>query len=68
MPGADNDTVAEAAVTLALSLGYTHVDTAIGYANQAGIAKALKASTRPRSSYFVTVSPQAICRCFVIFG
>jgi len=49
-----NDTVAEAAVTLALSLGYTHIDTAIGYNNQLGIAKALKASSRPRDSYFVT--------------
>eukprot|EP01046_Picozoa_sp_COSAG06_P007445 COSAG06_NODE_364_length_16784_cov_21.917231_4_plen_410_part_00 len=49
-----NDTVAEAAVALALTLGYTHIDTAIGYDNQVGIAKALKASTRPRESYFVT--------------
>ena len=46
-------TVAEAAVALALSLGYTHIDTAIGYNNQLGIAKALKASPRPRDSYFV---------------
>ena len=29
-----NDTVAEAATSLALSLGYTHIDTAIGYGNQ----------------------------------
>ena len=49
-----NDTVAEAAVALALSLGYPHIDTAIGYGNQEGIARALKASGRPRSSYFIT--------------
>ena len=49
-----NDTVAEAAVALALSLGYTHIDTAIGYNNQLGIARALKASPRPRDSYFLT--------------
>eukprot|EP01051_Picozoa_sp_SAG22_P005259 SAG22_NODE_306_length_12671_cov_14.743239_11_plen_224_part_00 len=49
-----NDTVAEAAATLALSLGYTHIDTAIGYGNQAGIAKALAASPRKRESYFIT--------------
>ena len=49
-----NNSVAEAAVGLALSLGYTHIDTAIGYDNQEGIARALKASSRPRSSYFLT--------------
>jgi diketogulonate reductase-like aldo/keto reductase len=49
-----NDTIAEAAVSLALSLGYPHIDTAIGYNNQVGIARALKASKRPRSSYFIT--------------
>ena len=49
-----NSSRAGAAVTLALSLGYTHVDTAIGYDNQIGIAQALKASPRPRDSYFVT--------------
>ena len=49
-----NDTVAEAAVSLALSVGYNHIDTAIGYDNQVGIARALKATSRPRSSIFVT--------------
>merc|ERR1712166_1582995 len=33
---------------------YTHTDTAIGYKNQVGIGKALKASSRPRDSYFIT--------------
>ena len=49
-----NDTVAEAATTIALDLGYTHIDTALGYRNQAGIARALKASPRTRDSYFIT--------------
>jgi len=49
-----NDTVAGEATALALSLGYTHIDTAIGYKNQVGIGKALKASSRPRDSYFIT--------------
>jgi diketogulonate reductase-like aldo/keto reductase len=49
-----NDTVAGAATSLALSLGYTHIDTAIGYNNQVGIGKALKASPRERGSYFIT--------------
>ena len=38
----------------ALSLGYTHIDTAIGYKNQIGIGKAIKASGRARSSFFLT--------------
>lgn len=49
-----NDSVAGAATSLALSLGYTHIDTAIGYGNQVGIGKALKASSRARDSYFIT--------------
>lgn len=49
-----NDTRAGAATTLALSVGYTLIDTAIGYKNQVGIAAALKASSRPRDSYFIT--------------
>jgi len=49
-----NDTVAEAAVTAALDMGYTHIDTALGYDNQEGIARALKATSRPRDSYFIT--------------
>merc|ERR1712086_1230896 len=49
-----NDTVAGEATALALSLAYTHIDTAIGYKNQVGIGKALKASSRPRDSYFIT--------------
>ena len=49
-----NDSVAEQAVLAALKMGYTHIDTALGYANQQGIGKALKASGRARDSYFIT--------------
>jgi len=49
-----NSSRAEAAVALALSLGYTHIDTALGYGNQDGVGRALRASGRSRDSYFVT--------------
>lgn len=49
-----NSSVAEAAALAALNMGYTHIDTALGYGNQDGIARAIKASGRPRSSFFVT--------------
>lgn len=49
-----NDSVAYAAVKEALALGYEHIDTALGYDNQAGIARAMAESGRKRSSYFVT--------------
>ena len=53
-----NDTRAGAAVELALSLGYVHIDTAFDYQNSAGIGKALAAAKtkygRDRSSYFIT--------------
>lgn len=49
-----NDSVAEQAVTDALNLGYTHIDTALVYANQVGIGRALKATSRARDSYFIT--------------
>jgi diketogulonate reductase-like aldo/keto reductase len=49
-----NSTRAGAAVALALELGYTHIDTAWTYHNSKGIGVALKASKRPRSSYFIT--------------
>ena len=49
-----NDSVTEAAVLSALSMGYEHVDTAAGYANAAGVARALERSGRARASYFVT--------------
>ena len=49
-----NDSVTEAAVLSALSMGYEHIDTAAGYANAAGVSAALEKSGRARASYFVT--------------
>ena len=49
-----NSSVAEAAVLAALGMGYTHIDTALGYNNQEGVGRALAASLRTRKSYFVT--------------
>ena len=49
-----NDSVTEAAVLSALSMGYEHIDTAAGYANAEGVAAALEKSGRARASYFVT--------------
>jgi hypothetical protein len=49
-----NDSHAQAAVTTALALGYSHIDTAFIYGNAAGIGAALKASGRARESYFLT--------------
>jgi diketogulonate reductase-like aldo/keto reductase len=52
----DDDT-AEAAVKLALSVGYNHIDTANNYNNQAGVGKALAGVDR--SSYFLTTKVPA---------
>lgn len=49
-----NDSVAGDSVLKALQLGYSHIDTANAYGNQAGIGAALKASGRSRGSYFIT--------------
>mmetsp|Transcript_22295 Transcript_22295/g.26819 ORF Transcript_22295/g.26819 Transcript_22295/m.26819 type:complete len:328 (+) Transcript_22295:104-1087(+) len=50
-----NDTQAEAAVTLALSLGHRiNIDTADIYANQVGVGAAIKKSGLPRDAFFVT--------------
>ena len=49
-----NDSVAEGAVKTAFSLGYRHVDTALGYRNQVGVGRALAASGLEREQYFVT--------------
>lgn len=48
-----NDSVASAAVTEALKLGYTHIDTALGYKNQVGVGKAIAASGMGRRELFV---------------
>lgn len=49
-----NASTAFGAVTTAFSAGYRHVDTALGYANQEGVGRALKALALPRDEYFVT--------------
>jgi len=49
-----NSSVTADAVKTALSLGYTHIDTALGYKNAKGVAEALRGSKRPRSTYFIT--------------
>lgn len=49
-----NNSVAEAAVTEALKIGYRHIDTALGYKNQVGVGAALKKSGLKREQYFVT--------------
>lgn len=52
-----NSTVARAAVSEALRLGYTHIDTALGYNNQVGVGAAityaLGAGTITRKNLFV---------------
>jgi diketogulonate reductase-like aldo/keto reductase len=47
-----DDTQAEAAIKLALPLGFTHIDTAESYKNQKGVGKAIAGVDR--SSYFLT--------------
>ena len=49
-----NSSEAEAAIATAFSVGYRHVDTALGYANQVGVGHALKTLALPRDEYFVT--------------
>ena len=49
-----NSTVAKAAVLSALKLGYTHIDTALGYDNQDGVGEAIAASGVARDALFVT--------------
>jgi 2,5-diketo-D-gluconate reductase A len=48
------DDEAEQSTTFALEAGYRHIDTATGYANEAGIGKALAASELDRDSLFIT--------------
>lgn len=49
-----NDSVAAAAVTAALQVGFRHIDTALGYGNQVGVGAALKQSQLQREEFFVT--------------
>jgi 2,5-diketo-D-gluconate reductase A len=45
---------APAAIAAALEAGYRHIDTATGYANEAGIGKGLRTAGLPRESVFLT--------------
>ena len=38
----------------AFEVGYTHIDSAQGYQNEEGVGRAIKASSLPRESIFVT--------------
>ena len=49
-----NDTLAQASLATAFSMGYRHVDTAYGYENQVGVGKALAASGLPLNELFIT--------------
>ena len=49
----DGDAVVSA-VSSALELGYTHIDTAAAYGNEAGVGKAVRRSPGGRESVFVT--------------
>ena len=46
--------MAKAAALSALKLGYTHIDTALGYDNQDGVGEAIAASGVARDALFVT--------------
>lgn len=45
-------------VSQALELGYPHIDTAQGYANETEVGEGIVASRRPRSEIFVTTKVQ----------
>lgn len=48
-----NDTEAEGSVAAALKAGFTMIDTAYDYHNQAGVGRAVQGSGLPRSSLFI---------------
>jgi len=49
-----NSSQAYNASLMALKMGYTHIDTALGYDNQDGVARAIQDSGRARNSFFIT--------------
>jgi len=53
------DGVAPKAVQTALRVGYTHIDTARAYGNEAGVGQGLRAAGVPRDSIFVTTKVPA---------
>ena len=48
-----NSSLAQLAVSQALTLGYPLIDHALGYKNGEGVRRAMRGSSRARSSYFV---------------
>jgi 2,5-diketo-D-gluconate reductase A len=49
-----NDTTCYNACLTALKMGYTHIDTALGYLNQEAVGKAIVDSGRARDTFFLT--------------
>jgi len=49
-----NSSLAESVTQAALKIGYRHIDTALIYANQVGVGRALLNSGIPREEYFIT--------------
>lgn len=49
-----DDAEAEHVVTMALDIGYRHVDTAVRYGNETGVGRGIAAAGVPRSQVFVT--------------
>jgi diketogulonate reductase-like aldo/keto reductase len=42
------------AVQVAIKIGYRHIDTAVGYGNERGVAQGIKESVVPREQIFIT--------------
>ena len=57
---ADED--AEAVVGQAIDAGYRHIDTARIYGNEAGVGRAVAASTVPREDLFITTKVWRVSR------
>ncbi|MGB0175039.1 MAG: aldo/keto reductase [Acholeplasmataceae bacterium] len=52
------DDIVEDVILEALKVGYTHIDTAQAYQNEAGIGRAIARSMKPRESLFITSKQQ----------
>jgi len=61
-------TQAEAAIQMALEVGFRHIDSAQMYGNEAAIGTALAASGVPRAELFVTTKVQPINLTAAAFG
>jgi 2,5-diketo-D-gluconate reductase A len=53
-PTRENTAKTAQVVSLALELGYRHIDTAQGYGNERGVGEAIAASSIPRDELYVT--------------